>query len=385
MTIDDQLRVLARHADQHQQVITAQEIIHRGSSQDIGPFTTRSEFNDRQQGLDHIPVEFNEEDATMIDLETPSPTGEHRRGPNRAMLAGVLAAAAVIAIVVAATRVDDATPADQPSPTVTVTVTVPPTLPPATWSAELTARPLEAPIDCNQYCPHLGVSPDGTLVALDESGQTLTWYEDEPRAVPLTPPLGSNNALWAIGPYDVAYIISKYGLVAVAPSGVEITRMPWPSNKSVYPTSAGLVSGDNAVNSTATDLVPGEIFGSSPDLLMPWVDLDGNPITDTTPYPTLTRTDAGIEVRHGEREWLLAEYAETSPGRPYFTDLLARSDGGVVVVLPGSEVVGEANLFELLPDGTIEGYFVPRPLAVLPDGSLIVEHNLELIRLTPPA
>ena len=42
---------------------------------------------------------------------------------------------------------------------------------------------------------------------------------------------------------------------------------------------------------------------------MPWVDLDGNPITDTTPYPTLTRTDAGIEVRHGEREWLLAEYA----------------------------------------------------------------------------
>ena len=38
---------------------------------------------------------------------------------------------------------------------------------------------------------------------------------------------------------------------------------------------------------------------------MPWVDLDGNPITDTRPYPTATATDAGIEVRLGEREWLV--------------------------------------------------------------------------------
>jgi hypothetical protein len=40
-----------------------------------------------------------------------------------------------------------------------------------------------------------------------------------------------------------------------------------------------------------------------------------------------------------------------------------------------------------LPDGTIERYFVDYqwPLTVLPDGSLIVEHNLQLIRLTPPA
>ena len=40
---------------------------------------------------------------------------------------------------------------------------------------------------------------------------------------------------------------------------------------------------------------------------MPWVDLDGNPITDTRPYPTAKATDAGIEVRLGEREWLLAD------------------------------------------------------------------------------
>ncbi len=44
------------------------------------------------------------------------------------------------------------------------------------------------------------------------------------------------------------------------------------------------------------------------------------------------------------------------------------------------------NLLVLSPDGTTERYFVntERPM-VLPDGSLIVEHNLQLFRLTPPA
>jgi hypothetical protein len=243
----------------------------------------------------------------------------------------------------------------------------------AEWSPELTARPLEAPIGCDPspepYCPHLVASPDGTLVAMDTSGETLTWYEDEPRVVSLTYRLG-RNILWAIGPYDIAYIGTPSSFVAVAPSGAEITRMRWPSNASVYPTATGLVPGRYEPN----------------DLLMPWVDLDGNPITDTTPYPTWTATDAGIEVRLGEQEWLLADSTGTRPGsEPLFLDLRPRSDGGVIMVL--DTVPGEANLFELLPDGTIERYFVGNtwPLTLLPDGSLIVEHNLQLIRITPPA
>ena len=35
MTIDDQLREIARHADQHQRVITADEIVRRASGHDI--------------------------------------------------------------------------------------------------------------------------------------------------------------------------------------------------------------------------------------------------------------------------------------------------------------------------------------------------------------
>ena len=43
-------------------------------------------------------------------------------------------------------------------------------------------------------------------------------------------------------------------------------------------------------------------------------------------------------------------------------------------------------MLELLTDGTIERYFVDGwPATVLPDGSLIVEHDLQLVRLTPPA
>ena len=34
----------------------------------------------------------------MIDLETTSPTDEHRKGPKRVLVAGILAAAAVVAI-----------------------------------------------------------------------------------------------------------------------------------------------------------------------------------------------------------------------------------------------------------------------------------------------
>ncbi len=126
MTIDDQLRDIARHAEQRQQVITAEEILHRASSQGTGSFTTRSRFNDRRKVLDHIPVQFTEEDVTMIDLETPSPTDDRRNGTKRVLVAGLLAAAVVVAIAVVATRDDDATPADHPFPTVTVPPTVPP-------------------------------------------------------------------------------------------------------------------------------------------------------------------------------------------------------------------------------------------------------------------
>ena len=63
----------------------------------------------------------------MIDLETPSPTDEHRKGSKWVVVAGLLAAAAVVAIALVAIRNDDpVSPADQPSPTVTALPSVPP-------------------------------------------------------------------------------------------------------------------------------------------------------------------------------------------------------------------------------------------------------------------
>ncbi len=76
--------------------------------------------------LDRPPVQFTEEEETMIDLQTQSHTDEHQKRTRRVLVAGLLAAAAVVAIALVAIRTDDpVSPADQPSPTVTVPVTVP--------------------------------------------------------------------------------------------------------------------------------------------------------------------------------------------------------------------------------------------------------------------
>jgi hypothetical protein len=248
----------------------------------------------------------------------------------------------------------------------------------AAWSPELVARPLEDPIAsrCSTHpdCGDVAVSSDGTLVAFDEIGQTLTWYGDKPHVVPLT--IGP-SILMAIGPHDIAYFHTPSSFVAVAPSGGEITRIPWSSNRPVYPTATGLVP--IAMGWPASSTLP----------VMPWVDLEGTPISDTAPYPTAKATDAGIEVRLGEREWLLAGEG-TEPGMFDFLNLRPRSDGGVVMVretVPGAD---KGNLLELLPDGSIERYWVDLRWSslllqtVLPDGSMIIEHDHQLIRLTPP-
>jgi hypothetical protein len=320
---------------------------------------------------------------TLTDNEpTTSEPSSARRWP-------ILIAAAAVVLVVGVLVVFDGddseieVPAAPPS-------TVPSTIPADTlstelvgpWSPELTARLLEPPIPCNRSaipdCGHLAVSPAGTLVVFDQLAETLTWYEDEPRVVSLTPGPHDvdDHELVAIGPHDIAYIGSptQEYIVAVAPSGTEITRVASRRNSAVpaYRKATGLVDTGN------TWLVP----NVAPT--MPWVDLDGNPITDTRPYPTATGTDAGIEVNLGERQWLLTKETGT---RLVPLDFLARSDGGVVMVLDTSEVGPDAsNVIELSPDGTVERYIVDTllPPMVMPDGSLIVEHDHQLVRLTPP-
>jgi hypothetical protein len=212
------------------------------------------------------------------------------------------------------------------------------------------------------------------LVAYDPVAATLTWYEDEPRVVDVSPAdeltLG---ALMVIGPHDIAYFHAAGYVVAVAPSGAEITRMTG-SNNGRHATATGLAEfGSGCLTVDAAEA-------------MPWVDLDGNPIADTTPYPSAAFAGGGIEVRLGEREWLLP-YQDVG-GRMDCLDFRPRSDGGVVVVLDTGDPVYDNRIFvlELLPDGTVDRYFVRGDLwpVVLPDGSWIVQHDVQFVRLTPP-
>ena len=68
------------------------------------------------------PVQFTEEQAvSMIDVKTTDPTEYRNKGPRRILVAGILAATAVVAIAFVAIRdADDVTPVDEPSTTVTV-------------------------------------------------------------------------------------------------------------------------------------------------------------------------------------------------------------------------------------------------------------------------
>jgi hypothetical protein len=332
------------------------------------------------KALDHTPDQSTQEAATMIDLETPRQTNEHRNGSKRIVLAGLLAAAVVLIVgMLVVSDGDDSkieVPAAPPS-------TLPSTTPVDNSSTELQVRPLDPPIDCEpDLCGSLAVSPDGTLVALNQAAETLTWYEEEPRVVPITLDtshftpdesgsecitkcsIDQDSRLVAIGPYDIAYIAVGWrplAFIAVAPSGAEITRVNTPGGApGLYATASGLTS-------TAPQSPP----------VVPWVDLDGNPITDTRPYPTANVTDAGIEVRLEEREWLLADTWLYG-----LVDFLPRSDGGVVMVFADAQA---PTVLELSPDGAVYRYVVDGPPRVLPDGSLIVKQDSELVRLIPPA
>jgi hypothetical protein len=99
------------------------------------------------------------------------------------------------------------------------------------------------------------------------------------------------------------------------------------------------------------------------------------------PYPNATFTDAGLQVRLGEREWLLTEeeFANDS-GLLMFP----QSTGEVVMVLLKGT---NTPVRYLSTDGTIKRYYFldSAPASVLSDGSLIIEHDGQLVRLTPPA
>jgi len=135
MTLDDQLREMAHRADQHQGVITAEEIVRRAASQDRSTFATGSPSNDDRKAVSLTPVQLIDEETTTIDLQTPSQTDEGRKTTTRVVRAGLLAAAAAVAVVLVAIRIDDARSSVDPlSPTVPVTVAT--TAPPSSTTSE---------------------------------------------------------------------------------------------------------------------------------------------------------------------------------------------------------------------------------------------------------
>jgi hypothetical protein len=119
MTIEEQLRDLGRRADQHQQVITAEEVVQRASSGRRRSSATRARSNDQSRSLGDMTISFTEEDATMIDLDSDTRATVPRKRRTSLVAAGVLAAASVAGIALVVNRSDDA---ETPVPSATTVV-----------------------------------------------------------------------------------------------------------------------------------------------------------------------------------------------------------------------------------------------------------------------
>jgi len=140
--------------------------------------------------LDHVPVrdtwsrvQFTEEVVTMIDLETPVPTETRQKGPMRVLVAGILAAAAVVAIALVATRDGDVVePTDEPSPAVTAAVT------PAPPPRALFGTPGERLVPGTYFVDEVDGTPTARILVTIGAGWTNT----------------ADN--WGVGKEDIGFI-----------------------------------------------------------------------------------------------------------------------------------------------------------------------------------
>ena len=277
---------------------------------------------DRPPGID----QFTEEEATMIDLEAPSHTDEHRKGPKRVLVAAVLAAAAVVAIALVAIRNDDpVSPADQPSPTVTVPTTV--ASPPQTSAAQPADRP----------CPN----PDGgflnhCLGALDPGTYRTTTFEPSFR---YTVPAGWWNIQDTSGNYvllppgeslssfdmGVSDYIGVYASVA-APAGCDV----YPDSSVVTTVQAyvgWLQEQPSLLVSEPTPIVVGGLNGTQVDVSLSNGPACSDPDVTGAFLPVLIGTNSSLlGYESGERS------DRVDAGTRFRLILFDRPDGTLMVI-----------------------------------------------------
>jgi len=95
MTIDEQLREIARHADEHQRVITVDEIVERASSHHI---------TSREEGALDDATDTAIPDAIRLEPTPPQPSPSHLRNRRLTRIAvAIVAAAACVAVLVVLT------------------------------------------------------------------------------------------------------------------------------------------------------------------------------------------------------------------------------------------------------------------------------------------
>lgn len=289
-----------------------------------------------------------------------------------------------------------------PSTSVVTTVATPPgpaTTPPTAVSDDVLsidlppyAFPMEgfgpcAPPDC----PVIAAAPDGNFVAYDPASNSFSIQEYPPRTVTLIGPLGGSGPL-IIGPDEVAYLVVPASqedpvgeMVVVSLAGDNAGRVI-----ARPPVSIDL-SGDSDLVPTANGLVvvgccgaPGETARPDPaaEVIVPWIDRSGAPITDDRPQVRLELAGSALEVVRADtgQRWTVPELTGWMRGMPLTA---ARIDGGAVIAFYDVES-GDQRVYVFEPSGTVERLDVSQsvvaisgfPEVVLFDGETFLRGNL---------
>jgi hypothetical protein len=227
-------------------------------------------------------------------------------------------------------------------------------------------------------CPSIATMADGTVVAYDASANTL-WIGTSP--APKTVAVedaGSDGGLLAIGPDNVAYLVTQSATTADPIGDLVAVPLFGPNAGRVIHREAEVVRLGVDVDfvSTADGIAGAGCCGqvirgpiSISETLISWVDNDGRSVTNDTAQFSIEHTDLAWELvrSSGKSEdsarpvrWVIPESTNGFRGMPLG---VARSDGGATLAWY-DPIDGTQHLAVFRPSGAIERIVIPDGLSV---------------------
>lgn len=276
------------------------------------------------------------------------------------------------------------TPASTTATTTTVVTTVPPATNPLLDGLYYEHAGIPRACDDTNACTQILHDPTGATISLDPiTGAVRRHVADTGAGAEFVLPAG--HYLVAAGPDDVVYVgepmldevadVVAYSLSA-GDAGRELRR---------YPGVLGLGDYDLVPSPTGLALIgwygQGLHPADPPNVVIEYVDRDGNPVTSQ--QPPVRMDFYGITIEIGDRTWTFGDPLEGShPSWPHFVPTF---DGGFVAVYHHA-ADGRLAVVRGWADGTVDAWLAPdtaEPWSVVypdPSGAILVPDGERFVR-----